>query len=99
MTRPSIATNAPSMPDSLAVISSPATSEIALCAALALTVGGVVLQLNQSRHRMGLEERLKDGKVSGDEVRRQILFYSRLAPVVTLLGIVALALILFDLVG
>lgn len=76
-----------------------AYSESFLVVGLVLTLAGMALQWNQSRHRMSLEERLKDGKVSGDQMRRRIIFYGRIAPVVTLLGSALLALFLFDLVG
>ena len=69
-----------------------------ITAAILLTLVGVMLQWYQPSHRMSLEERVKDGKITSEEARRQILFYHRFAPVATLLGVVVLAVVLFDLV-
>jgi hypothetical protein len=82
----------------LAQLTTKVFDEAGVTAAILLTMTGVLLQWYQPRHRMALEEKVKDGKVSDDEARRQILFYSRFAPVATLLGVAVLAIVLFDLV-
>ncbi len=87
------------MLDHLAFISTKSFSEAGLAAALVLTLVGVALHWNQPRHRMSLEERVKDGKVTPDEARRQILFYERFAPVATMLGILLLGVVLFELMA
>lgn len=83
----------------VAFLATKSFSEAGLAVALVLTFAGVALQWHQNNHRMSLEERVKDGKVSEDEARRQILFYSRFAPIATVLGIALLGLVLFDLMG
>ena len=44
-----------------------------------------------------MEERMKDGKMTEEESRRQIKFYAVCAPLTTILGIVVLIAVLFDL--
>ena len=83
----------------LVFISTKSFSEAGLAVALVLTLVGVALHWNQPRHRMSLEELVKDGKVTADEARRQILFYERFAPVATMLGILLLGVVLFDMMG
>ena len=83
----------------LGFISTKSFSEAGLAVALVLTLVGVALHWNQPRHRMSLEELVKDGKVTADEARRQILFYERFAPVATMLGILLLGVVLFDMMG
>jgi hypothetical protein len=46
---------------------------------------------------MSTEERMKDGKMSEDEARRQIKFYSWCAPIATVVGVVVLMAVMFDL--
>ena len=70
-----------------------------LTAALVLTVIGMTLHWYQPSHRMSLEERVKDGKITADEARRQIMFYNRFAPVATLLGVIVLAVVLVDVMS
>jgi hypothetical protein len=74
-----------------------AFNEAGVAAAIVLTAIGMILHWYQPQHRMHLEERVKDGKVTGDEARRQIMFYNRFAPLTTLLGVIVLCIVLFDL--
>lgn len=78
-------------------ITSRSFNEAGVAAAIVLTAIGMALHWHQPQHRMSLEERVKDGKITGDEARRQILFYNRFAPIATLLGVLVLCLVLFDL--
>ncbi len=71
--------------------------ELGVGAAVLLTMGGVALHMYRSRHRMSVEERVKDSKMTETEARRQIRFYERCAPAVTALGVALLALAILDL--
>lgn len=73
-------------------------NEAGIVAAIVLTAIGMILHWYQPQHRMELEEKVKDGKLTDEEARRQILFYNRFAPVATLLGVVVLCIVLVDLV-
>ena len=73
-------------------------SEAGVVAAIVLTAIGMILHWYQPQHRMELEEKVKDGKITDDEARRQIIFYNRYAPVATLLGVIVLGVVLLDLV-
>ena len=84
---------------SLAQLATGIFDEVGVTAAIVLTLIGVTLHWYQPSHRMSLEERVKDGKITADEARRQILFYNRFAPVATLLGVAVLAVVLFDMMG
>jgi hypothetical protein len=81
----------------LAEESARAFNEAGVAAAIVLTAIGMVLHWYQPQHRMHLEERVKDGKISSAEAHRQIVFYNRFAPVATLLGVVVLCFVLIDL--
>jgi hypothetical protein len=70
---------------------------IGVMAAIFLSLVGMVLHWQAPRHRMAVEERIKDGKITPDEAQRQMRFYARLAPLVTAMGILVLVLILFDM--
>ena len=83
----------------LAEVTTKVFNESGVAAAIALTGVGALLHWYQPQHRMSLEEKVKDGKITDDEARRQILFYSRFAPVATLLGVIVLCIVLFDLIG
>lgn len=71
--------------------------EIGIGAAILLTLVGMILHWHLPRHRMSTEERMKDGKITEEEARRQLRFYSWCAPIATVLGIVVLVAVLFDL--
>jgi len=73
-------------------------SEAGIGAAIVLTGFGMALHWYQPQHRMSLEERVKDGKLTAEEARRQIMFYNRFAPIATLLGVVVLCFVLLDLI-
>lgn len=71
--------------------------EIGIGAAILLTLTGMVLHWHLPRHRMSTEEQMKDGKITDEEARRQIRFYSWCAPIATVSGIVVLVAVLFDM--
>jgi hypothetical protein len=71
--------------------------EAGIGAAILLTMIGVVLHWHLPQHRTSLEERMKDNKLTDEEARRQLRFYSWCASVATVLGVVVLIAVLFDL--
>jgi hypothetical protein len=73
--------------------------EFGILAAILMSVVGMVLHWRQPRHRMSVEERVKDGVLTDEEGRRQIRFYSWCAPITTVIGIALLLLVLFDMAG
>ena len=83
----------------LAQGSSKLFDEIGISAAIVLTVVGMAMHWHLPRHRMSMEERMKDGKMTEAEARRQLRFYSWCAPIATLLGVAVLFVVLLDLNG
>lgn len=73
--------------------------ELSIAGAVMLTLIGLALHLHQQRHRMSMEERVKDSKLTEEEARRRIRFYGIWAPTVTLIGAALLVLVIFDLSG
>ena len=71
--------------------------ELGIGAAILLTMTGMALHWHLPRHRMSMEERMKDGKMSEEEARRQIRFYAWCAPIATVVGVVVLVAVLLDL--
>lgn len=71
--------------------------EAGIGAAILLTLTGMALHWHLPRHRMSMEERMKDGKLTEEEARRQIRFYSWCAPIATVVGVVVLVAVLVDL--
>ena len=65
--------------------------------AILLTVTGIVLHWNQPHHRMSMEERIKDGKLTDDEARRRIRIYSWCASIPMVTGILLLLVVMYDL--
>ena len=74
-------------------------NEVGIGAAIVLTVTGMALHWHLPRHRMSMEERVKDGKLTDGEARRQLRFYSWCAPIATLLGVALLVAELFNFSG
>lgn len=68
----------------------PVDEEIGLAVAVGLTLLGVGLHWCLPQQRMTLEERMKDGKVTEDEVRRRLRFYTFCARFTTLVGVALL---------
>lgn len=68
-------------------------------AAILLTLTGMALHWHLPRHRMSMEERMKDGKMTEEEARRQMRFYGWCAPIATVAGVVVLVAVLIDLTG
>ena len=71
--------------------------EVGIGAAILLTLTGMAMHWHLPRHRMSMEERMKDGKMTEEEARHQLRFYMWCAPVATLLGVAVLVVVLFDL--
>lgn len=71
--------------------------EMGVVVAVLITLTGIVLQFYGARHRMSVEERVKDSKMTEDEARRQIRFYSYCAPIVTLIGATLLVVAILDM--
>lgn len=71
--------------------------EVGVVIAVLITLTGIVLQFYGARHRMSVEERVKDSKMTEDEARRQIRFYSYCAPIVTLIGATLLVVAILDM--
>ena len=90
------------LPASAAILaqgSSKLFDEIGISAAIVLTVVGMVMHWHLPRHRMSMEERMKDGKLTEAEARRQLRFYSWCAPIATVIGVAVLVVVLLDLNG
>jgi len=68
-----------------------------VAAAIVLTLLGTVLNHYLPRLQMSAEERAKDRKITNAEAHRRILFCRWCGVTVTLLGVLALVLVLFDL--
>jgi hypothetical protein len=73
--------------------------QVGIGAAILLTVTGMILHWHLPRHRMSMEERMKDGKMTEEESRRQIRFYALCAPIATVAGVLVLIAVLFDMSG
>ena len=71
--------------------------EAGIGAAIILTITGMVLHWHLPRHRMSMEERMKDGQMTEEEARRQIRFYSWCAPIATVAGVLVLIAVLIDM--
>lgn len=71
--------------------------EVGIGAAILLSLTGMLLQWRAHRHRMEIEERLKDDEIAEHEARRQLRFYQWCAPIATGLGILVLLVVLADL--
>lgn len=71
--------------------------EMGVGAAILLTMVGVALHWRLPGLRMSAEEHVKDGKMTEGEARRRVRFYSRCAPIVTLIGVSVLIAVMFDL--
>jgi hypothetical protein len=71
--------------------------EAGIGVAVALTLTGMVLHWHLPRHRMSMEERMKDGKLTEEEVQRRLHVYGWCAPIATLLGVAVLVVVLFNL--
>ena len=72
-------------------------NEAGIAAAIVLTVTGMAMSWHLPRHRMSMEERVKDGKLTEAEAERRLRFYGWCAPVATLLGVGVLLVVLFEL--
>lgn len=73
--------------------SSPSFVDFSLIMAVVLTVMGVTMHICQSRHRMSVEERIKDRKLSEREGRWHLKLYNTFAPGTSALGILLLVLV------
>lgn len=77
---------------SLAAISSLEWRELLAGLAVVITLAGTYLCWHSHRHRMSIEERAKDGKLTEDQARRKIWFMGWFAPTVAIGGCVLMAL-------
>jgi hypothetical protein len=91
--------NYPDMVFFLAQASSPLLDELSVGGAILLTIAGIALHLYRPGHRMSVEERVKDSRITEAEARRQIQFLRLWAPMVTVLGTALLCLAIYDLMG
>lgn len=71
--------------------------QMSVGAAVALILGGVVLQAVLPRVRMNAEEKAKDRILTESENRHRIQFYRCCAAVMTLAGVTVLVLVVVDL--
>lgn len=76
--------------------SSPLFVDFSLVMAVVLTVMGVTLHLCQPRHRMSVEERIKERRISEVEGRWHLKLYSSLAPITSALGMLLLVLVCLE---
>ena len=81
----------------LAQTTSQLLDEVGLAVSILLTLTGLMLHLYLPRHQITVEERIKDNKITEQEARRQMNFYRRCAPTVTLLGVALLLVAIYDL--
>ena len=81
----------------MAQISSAFFDEVGMACAILLTLAGLALHVYRPNHRMMVEERMKDNKLTETEARRQMRFYAWCAPSVTFLGAGLLVLAIYDL--
>ena len=68
--------------------------EVGAGGAALVTLFGVRLCWCAPRYRMSMEERAKDGALTEDEARRRIRFMAWFGPAVTIIGCLALGVIL-----
>ncbi len=92
-----IRTGAPSARQAFAQITPRYFEEAGIGAAILLTVTGMLLHWHLPRHRMSVEEQMKDGKMTEEEARRQIKFYTWCAPIATVAGVIVLLAVLLDI--
>lgn len=71
--------------------------EIGLMIVVLITLGGVWLRLYLPRHRMSVEERVKNNKLTETEARRQIKSLETCTTVVTMIGLLLLVIVLWDM--
>lgn len=70
--------------------------EVGLGVAVVLTIIGMAMHWQLPTHRMSMEERAKDGKISEDEAHRRVKLFQRCAIVTTLAGVLVLAVVLLE---
>ena len=83
----------------VAQVSSKLFDKMGVASAILLTVARMVLRAYLPRHEMASEERMKEGKMTDVEAKRQRKFYSRCANVASLIGVAVLVAVLIDLAG
>lgn len=71
--------------------------EIGLLIVVLITLGGVWLRLYLPRHRMSVEEQMKNNKLTETEARRQVKTLETCATAVTMLGLLLLVMVLWDM--
>ncbi|MBI5768606.1 MAG: hypothetical protein HZA93_12480 [Verrucomicrobia bacterium] len=71
-------------------------NELGLGIAVVLTIIGIAMHWHLPNHRMSMEERAKDGKMTEDEAGRRVKLFGRCALVTTLTGMTVLAVVLLE---
>jgi len=71
--------------------------EIGLLVVVLITLAGILLRLYVPRHRMSVEEDMKNNKVTEAEARRQIKVLETCTTVVTYIGLLLLLVVLWDM--
>ncbi len=80
----------------LAAVGMEIVNELGLGVAVVLTVVGMGMHWHLPRHRMSLEERAKDGKLTESAAHRRVRLYSICATITTVAGMAVLVLVLLD---
>jgi len=71
--------------------------EMGVGAAILLTMVGMALHWRLPGLRMSVEEHVKDGDMTEAQARQRLTFYSRCAPIATLIGVGVLVAVMVDL--
>lgn len=71
--------------------------QVGLLVVVLITLAGVWLRLYLPRHRMSVEEQMKNNKLTETEARRQVKTLETCATAVTPLGLLLLVLVLWDI--
>jgi hypothetical protein len=66
------------------------SQEAMLVTAAVITLAGTALCWSAPTHRMSMEERAKDGRMTEEQARRKIQFRGWCGPVITIVGCVLL---------
>lgn len=90
---PQLSFSAPALP-----LGSVLFDEIGLLIVVLITLIGVWLRLYLPRHRMEVEEHVKNNKVTEAEARRQIKSLEKFSTAVTFIGLGLLFLLLWDMI-
>ena len=70
------------------------SQEAMLILAAGITLAGTAMCWTAPHHRMSMEERAKDGKLSEEQARRKIQFRGWCGPIVTVIGCTLLLVVM-----